>query len=93
MRENLRKAARMLGRKYYHRRDGESTPQYLRRVLIGMHVVFVVVGIPSIAVIGHLKPKTFQDILDLGIGAYLGLMIGAPTGLLLREKIRPKKRD
>jgi len=82
----------MFTKTYYQRRDNEKIMAYLVRILVGLTVVFVVIGIPLMALIGHLKGRPVPEfLLRYAPAHYIGMIIGAPIGLLLRDALRKNK--
>jgi hypothetical protein len=72
---------------YYERKRGEKLFTYIIRIERGCTLIFFIIGLPLIILFSYLYNE--EPLIDAavfhGIAAYIGLIIGAPIGLLLRN--------
>ena len=71
---------------YYERKRGEKLFTYIIRIERACTVIFFIIGLPLIILFSYLYNEPLIQAVPIhGIAAYIGLIIGAPIGLLLRD--------
>lgn len=78
--------ARFLGKEWFQRRADETIALYLKRIVPAIFVIYLILGIPTLILVTLLKGRfDIGQLIEDGAGALIGMLIGAPVGLLLHD--------
>jgi len=78
---------------YYRRTEGELLKEYVARVVRGITLSFLVLGIPTLALLAVVADTDIPTyIMRRVLGNYLGALIGISAAIYLQQRAFKKKR-